>query len=144
MKTLVEEITSYRTMLKLFNVDDEQVMLFEQNIYSQIVYMFYSFFMLLISLIFVLPGNLMIFPLSSAIAFKGEQERLRALKKSVVKVKATDVLASFKLTTYIVSFPIYLIIFTYIYNLTIRMKFEVEWNDSIKQTIIFFFLFPLL
>lgn len=79
--------------------------------------------MLLISLIFVLPGNLMLFPLSSAIAFKGEQERLKALKKSVVKVKATDVLASFKLTTYIVSFPIYLIMFTYIYNLTLRKKF---------------------
>ena len=49
-----------------------------------------SFVRLMLSLVFVLPGNIMSLPLSTAIAFYAEQERIKALKSSSVKVKANE------------------------------------------------------
>lgn len=116
----------------------------EQSIWTHISHMLFSLVKLIISLLFVLPGNIMIFPLTAAVSIKGEQERIKALKKSVVKVKATDVLASFKLKTYIVTFPLYLISFTYVYNFALRNYFEMSFSDALYPTAVFFMLFPLL
>ena len=131
-------------MLKMFNVSDEQVQFFEQSRNEQITNMLWSLAKLLINLVFVLPGNIMIMPLSASVALKGEEERIKALKGSVVKVKGNDILASFKVKTYLVAFPIYLIVFTYLYNLFIRYYYDLSRWDSIWSTLLFFLVFPIL
>ena len=85
-----------------------------------------SFVRLILSLVFVLPGNIMSLPLSTAIAFYAEQERIKALKSSTVKVKANDVLASIKVLAYISTFPIYLILFTFLVQIVLQFYYEVE------------------
>jgi len=82
--------------------------------------MCYSFIRLILSLIFVLPGNIMTFPLSSAINFYTEQERIKALKGSSVKIKANDVRSSIKIVAYLSTFPIYLCIFTLIFEKSLK------------------------
>ena len=79
LKQLVVAITSYRNMLKLFNVRDDQVHLFKISFFQQVVLMFISFIRLCFSLIFYLPGNIITFPLSTAISYYTERERIKAL-----------------------------------------------------------------
>ena len=50
--------------------------------------MLLSFVRLMLNLILVIPGNIMSFPLASAISFYTERERIKALKASSVKIKA--------------------------------------------------------
>lgn len=64
LKLLVEEVTSYRIYLKLFNITDDQVRYFKGNYLYQIMLMLYSLIRLIFSLIFVIPGNCITFPLS--------------------------------------------------------------------------------
>ena len=144
MKMLVEAITSYRTMLKLLNINDEQVHLFKKSWSKQLFFLFLSLIRLLFSLLFVLPGNIMLFPLSAAVSFYAENERIKALKASTVKVKANDVLASIKTLAYISTFPIYLGLFTYIFNRVLRWYYEFSRAESYTYTLIFFLVFPAL
>jgi glycerol-3-phosphate O-acyltransferase/dihydroxyacetone phosphate acyltransferase len=96
------------------------------------------------SLIFVIPGNIMLFPLSTAVQFYAETERLKALKASTVKVKANDVLASVKVLAYISTFPIYLVFFTWVFNRVLRWYYHYDRPDAYIFTVIFYFIFPVL
>lgn len=78
--------------------------------------LFVSLIRLMFSLIFVIPGNLLTFPLSAAIAFYTEQERIKALKGSSVKIKANDVRSSVKILAYMSTYPLYLCMFTLLFN----------------------------
>lgn len=143
LKQLVEAITGYRKMLKLFNITDEQVSLFKVTWFQQIVLLFISLIRLMLSLIFVLPGNIMVFPLSTAISFYAERERIKALKGSSVKVKANDVLSSIKILAYISTFPVYLMIFTCIFYKICRW-FEADRINAYSYSVTFFVLFPII
>ena len=98
---MVGAISAYRLMLKLMNIRDDQVVYFEKNIIRSVGFMILSFVRLLLSLLFVLPGNIMCFPLTTAISFYSEAERIKALKGSNVKIKANDVLSSIKIIAYV-------------------------------------------
>lgn len=130
-------------MLKLFNIKDEQVALFKQNRWKQTFYLFYSFFWLCASLIFALPGNLISFPLSTAISFYAEQERIKALRASNVKVKANDVLSSVKILAYISSYPIYYLLFTFVLRLFLRHYFYMSREEANANTSWFMVLYPI-
>lgn len=141
LRQLVDAITGYRQMLKLMNIKDDQVALFKQSYFVQIVLIFISLIRLLLSLIFVLPGNIMILPLSTAISFYAERERIKALKGSDVKVKANDVLSSIKILAYLSTFPIYLTLFTFMFYFMLRY-YAVE--SKTYYTVIFFVIFPII
>lgn len=145
LRQLVDAITGYRQMLKLLNINDSQVALFKQNFFNQILLTIVSFIRMCISLVFVLPGNIMMFPLSVTVGFYAEQERLSALKSSSVKVKANDVLSSIKITAYLSTFPIYLIAFTLAIDFWMKWYFVTLSNvDRIFYDTVFFFGFPII
>lgn len=75
-------------MLKLFNIADAELRYFNISWGMQLLLMMISLVRFIFSLIFVLPGNWMIYPLSLFIGNYVERERIKALKNSVVKVKA--------------------------------------------------------
>jgi glycerol-3-phosphate O-acyltransferase/dihydroxyacetone phosphate acyltransferase len=106
--------------------------------------MLVSLVRLLLSFIFVLPGNIMVFPLSTAISFYAERERIKALAGSTVKVKANDVLASIKILAYISTFPLYLFFFTVLFYKSLRWYFDAGRIDAYSYTVTFFFIFPIL
>ena len=108
------------------------------------MWMMVSFTRLIFSLVFVIPGNIMIFPLGTAVSFYAERERIKALKASSVKIKANDVLASIKSVAYISTFPIYLALFTYIFNRILRWYYEFDRAESFYYTAVFFLIFPVL
>lgn len=106
--------------------------------------MFISLIRLFFCLIFVIPGNIMIFPLSTAISFYTERERIKALKGSTVKVKANDVRSSIKILAYISIYPVYVTLFTFIFNGIMRWYF---WYDNALAnfyTTLFFIFFPII
>ena len=144
MQQLVEEIHSYKTMLWLLNCRDDQVALFKQTWERQIIYMMLSLVRLFLSLMFVLPGYIMMFPLSSYISIYAEKERIKALKGSVVKIKGYDVLATTKTVAYISTFPIYLTLFTYIFFKVLTNYYDYGRSESYGYTFIFFLIFPYL
>ena len=143
MKELVLGLTSYRKMLKLFNIKDEQVKFFKQTQQYQAYLLVISLVRLILSMIFVIPGNLMVMPLSMYISTYTEQERLKALKSSSVKVKANDVTSSIKVVTWISTFPVYLSFFTYVFNRILRWYYLVDRGETYLYTLCFFILFPL-
>jgi glycerol-3-phosphate O-acyltransferase/dihydroxyacetone phosphate acyltransferase len=144
MQQMVGAISSYRMMLKLMNIRDDQVVFFEKNFIRSVGFMLISLVRLLLSLIFVLPGNIMCFPLTMAISFYSEAERIKALKGSTVKVKANDVLSSVKIIAYLATYPIYLMLFIFLFNRTLRWHFMVERGLAYTYTTIFFFIFPII
>ena len=103
-----------------------------------------SFIRLCFSLIFVLPGNIMMFPLSVAISFYVEQQRLNALNSSSVKVKANDTLSSTKILTYMAAAPIYYLFFSFCFDFVLRYHFLLNATDIAFWDTVFMALFPII
>jgi hypothetical protein len=64
------------------------------------------------SLIFAIPGILMLIPLGLTIGYFAEKERRKALATSTVKVLGVDVMASVKVGSSLILYPIYCAFFT--------------------------------
>ena len=92
----------------------------------------------------VLPGKMMTFPLKNIVAIQTENERVKALKKSTVKIKAVDVIASFKLQAYYALLPIYVTIFTFGYYMLLTLQFNFTKVEAFWHTLLFFMLFPII
>jgi uncharacterized membrane protein len=131
-------------MLKLFNIEDSQVRLFKENKCVSVVLMLISLLRLILSLIFVLPGDLMVFPLSAAISYYTEQERIKALKGSKVKIRANDVRSSVKIVAYISTYPIYLCLFTLLFNRVLIYQYSFDSIPAAFYSWIFFWVFPII
>ena len=102
-----------------------------------------SFVRLCLSLIFYLPGNIITFPLSTTIAFYTENERIKALKSSTVKIRANDVRASIKILAYMSTYPMYVIFFTIGFNRLLRWYYEFSSYQTRIYTLYFFILYPI-
>lgn len=63
LKNLIEGITIYRKELKTFNITDADVGELKLTFWKQGWNMFHSLYRLFFSIIFALPGQLMVFPL---------------------------------------------------------------------------------
>jgi hypothetical protein len=100
--------------------------------------------MLVLSLIFVLPGDIMVFPLSAAISYYTEQERIKALKGSKVKVRANDVRSSIKIIAYISTYPVYLCMFTLLFNRILIYQYAMESIPAAFYSWVFFWVFPII
>ena len=105
--------------------------------------MLISLIRLCLSLIFYLPGNIISFPLSTAIAYYTENERIKALKSSSVKIRANDVRASIKILAYMSTYPMYVIFFTIAFNRLLRWYYEISRADTYIYSFYFFILYPI-
>ena len=66
-----------------------------------------SLIKMILSLLFALPGLMMLAPLATIVAYYAEKERKKALAGSDVKVKGTDVMASVKALSALILYPLY-------------------------------------
>jgi hypothetical protein len=85
----------------------------------------------------------MVMPLTLYISFKSEQERIKALKNSTVKIKGVDIISSYKVVAYLSTFPLYLAFFTYVFNRMLRWYYLVDRAETYWYTLYFFILFPI-
>ena len=107
-----EEIHDYGTQLKSLGIRDSQV--YEVNLKNAKIFqkILFSIIKLIFSLIFVLPGLLTMAPLSMVNKILAEKERIRALKRSSVKVAGVDVMGSTKILTSFVLYPLLCVFWT--------------------------------
>jgi hypothetical protein len=86
----------------------------------------------------------MMFPLSVAISFYVEQQRLNALNSSSVKVKANDTLSSTKILTYMAAAPIYYLFFSFCFDFVLRYHFHLDATDITFWDTVFMAIFPII
>jgi glycerol-3-phosphate O-acyltransferase/dihydroxyacetone phosphate acyltransferase len=105
VQSIIEEVTDYRMQLKILNIRDSQVKDMKINIFHLFWNFMVSFVRCVFSLVFALPGILMLIPLALFVSYFAEKERRKALASSDVKVKGVDVMASFKVAATLVLYP---------------------------------------
>jgi glycerol-3-phosphate O-acyltransferase/dihydroxyacetone phosphate acyltransferase len=91
----------------------------------------------------MLPGGIITFPLSTAISFYAERERIKALKGSVVKIKGNDVLATAKIVAFICTYPVYLVLFTFLFYLSLSY-YGFSQAAAWYYSFIFYILYPII
>ena len=96
------------------------------------------------SLIFAIPGLLMIMPLGMIIAYFAEKERRKALASSSVKVRGVDVMASVKVGSSILLYPFYCAGFTIGFYILCANYINLSRTSCIYFTTIFVILFPIV
>lgn len=95
------------------------------------------------SLIFVLPGLLTLGPLHLLNKILAERERIRALKKSQVKIYGADVMGSTKIVTSFMLYPL-LCIFWTLLLFVVQLYFGgLAFSASLVNCIWFVIFFPL-
>jgi glycerol-3-phosphate O-acyltransferase / dihydroxyacetone phosphate acyltransferase len=96
-----------------------------------------------LSLWFALPGLLMLAPLATIVAFYAEKERKKALAGSDVKIKGTDVMASVKVVSMLILYPIYCFLFSTAFYKICRRVLELPRSTSFELQVLFIVLFPI-
>ena len=69
---------------------------------------------------------------------------MNALKGSTVKIRANDVRSSIKILAYISTYPLYLVIFSFLVRTLLRYYYGFDRADSWYFSFIFFMLYPTL
>ncbi len=96
-----------------------------------------------LSLLFALPGLIMLAPLATIIAIYAEKERKKALAGSDVKVKGTDVMASIKVVSSLILYPFYCFLFSTGFYKICRRVFDLPRSTSFELQILFVIIFPV-
>lgn len=96
---------------------------------------------LIARLVVGLPFLLFMFPIRQILSAEAEKKRKKALSGSYVKVKGTDVMASWKIILSCVLVPLFLFIWQLLYYLVARFYFHAQ--RPFYQSVVFLFLFPL-
>ena len=104
---------------------------------------FISLIRMTFSLIFAVPGLLMLLPLGMIISFFAEKERRKALATSSVKVRGVDVMASVKVGSSILLYPIYCTAFTMAFYMLCSNYFQMARVSCISWTVLFVIFFPI-
>ena len=90
-----------------------------------------------------MPGLLLNGPLGLLIKYLSEKERRKALAGSSVKIKGTDVVASFKVMSSFVIFPVASLIYTLVFRLVLYHSFGVRGTALNLATLLFILFWPL-
>jgi len=140
---LFEEIREYIAELKDLGVRDYQVKVIRLTFLNVFAKLIISAIRLTLSLAFALPGLILMTPVGLYLRYLADQERKKALAGSTVKLMGVDVMASKKIMSAIVIFPLVCIVFTaalfvgtgYFTDLSVYMRFVI--------TVTFFILWPI-
>lgn len=88
------------------NIEDKDVQSFSTSFYYDLFNIIISSIIFLVLAAFACPGYLLLGPVTSLIDYLTEKERLKALAGSKVKIKASDVVASYQILLSSVLFPL--------------------------------------
>jgi glycerol-3-phosphate O-acyltransferase/dihydroxyacetone phosphate acyltransferase len=115
MKALVEQVSAYRSELKYLRLEDNQVKKQNLGTLRILINIIQSVVRMSFSIVFALPGFIMLAPLGFFLRFLAEKERLVALAGSSVKIVGVDVMATRKIVSSLVLYPPLCLFFTAIF-----------------------------
>ena len=140
IKKLFDEVYDYGRGLKSLGIHDSQIFEVNFKTFDLIKKILISIFRLLVSLVFVLPGIITLLPLGYLNRYLAEKERERALKKSTVKIVGADVMASKKILTTFILYPLTCMFFLTMFFI-LQLKYTDLKIDDIKSNWKWFFIF---
>lgn len=143
VQKLMKEVYSYGAELKSLGIRDSQVFEVEFHTSDLIKKGLVSLIRLLMSLVFVLPGLLTLMPLGLLNRYLAERERVSALKRSTVKVAGVDVMASTKILSSFVLYPLTCGFFTLLLFYIQYAYSALAMKDIIVNCIWFLIFYPL-
>ena len=106
VEEVMQQVHEYGADLKSLGIKDSQVYDTDFKTSDLLRKSFISLFRLAMSLIFVLPGLLTLFPMYVMNRILAEKERRRALKKSSVKIVGADVVGSTRILYSLILYPL--------------------------------------
>eukprot|EP01066_Platyproteum_vivax_P006956 Platyproteum_vivax@DN2596_c0_g1_i1.p1 len=106
MKELVQELNTYYFELKEYGVRDREVWKLKLSTSVAIIGIIKRITLLIVTLIVGVPISAMWAPLWLVAEWQGNRHRLQALKTSRVKIRGTDVMASYKIVLAMALVPI--------------------------------------
>ena len=106
--------------MKTMNVNNNTLHSAKRPRIIQVIFLLWSLIRCIMSALFALPGIAMLSPLGFIVQYRAERERIKALANSSVKVKGNDVMASIKVTSMMILYPFYCLLFTFGFNRFLR------------------------
>jgi len=111
---LAERIKEYQALLDSFGLSDHQAKTVGRNPYDAFFRLVFQLIILIISLVLSLPGIIIFSPIFFITSWVSRMKAREALAGSSVKLKGTDVIATWKLLSALVVIPccflVYLVI----------------------------------
>jgi len=104
---MLMNVDDYRRGIRGLGVSDWQLRELDKGFIENTIALWRSAFIAIATLTLGLPGLIYIWPFKIYVEFKAEKMREDALAKSSVKVKANDVVASWKTMIGLGLFPVY-------------------------------------
>lgn len=148
---LKKSVLEYNKKLKYLGLRDHQVNDYHHganNVLESCVLLVHRVAMLLICSILSLPGTILFSPIFIACHKISKKEQKKALKKSIVKIKATDVLASWKVLVALFFAPlcyfIYSVIGTWLVFKYDYASFLPSFLSVFRLPIVFGFIWAVL
>lgn len=105
VESIMDEVYEYGAELKSLGIKDSMVYEVDFNTWDLLKKSFISLFRMVMSLIFVLPGLMTLFPMYILNRIIAEKERRKALKKSSVKIVGADVVGSTRILYSFILYP---------------------------------------
>lgn len=102
-----------------------------------------TFFYLLLSAALAIPGMMLLTPLVMLLRYLAETERKKALKASSVKVVGVDVMASKKVTSAIVLYPIFVSFGNILLGLFMYSYTNFTYWQYMQSHFLYTILFPI-
>jgi hypothetical protein len=128
--------------LKAYNVRDEEVRTVKINFFRILINFIAIIPYVLVNLVFSFAGLIILTPLGMLNSYLAEKARRQALATSSVKVIGVDVMASKKMTTTMILYPILCIGFS-TFLFFVLGRFEVPFTYRALWTTLFFICFPV-
>eukprot|EP00347_Sterkiella_histriomuscorum_P011872 403370778 len=142
LQELLQQIDDYMKELRVYNIHDYEVKTIRINFFRIMINFIVIIPIFLLYLSLSIAGLCMLLPLGVLNNHLGEKARKQALASSTVKVIGIDVVATKKLSTTIMLYPLFCIGFSSFFFFILG-KFDVELFQRIIWTFIFFLFFPI-
>ncbi|KAH0478745.1 MAG: hypothetical protein KVP17_001276 [Porospora cf. gigantea B] len=140
MRSLLESLREYKTVLDYFGLQDNEVWQLRQSSHEAMFSLFEKCGLLLIHLVWALPFMGMWGPARMASHYLSEQHRQAAVKKSSVKIRGTDVIASYKIITLLMIFPFWNAFLGFLVGLVLTPS----WGGVLCMVALFLTVLPFL
>uniref|UniRef100_A0A0G4G3P1 Phospholipid/glycerol acyltransferase domain-containing protein n=1 Tax=Chromera velia CCMP2878 TaxID=1169474 RepID=A0A0G4G3P1_9ALVE len=124
---LGDRLEAYRDRLRTYRIDDHQVWRLQLSFPAAVWKLGSNFWSLVFSLALGLPMLPLWGPIWLVCLWAAERHRLKALRESKVKVKATDVMASYKIIVAVVLVPLVNIL----YGSVVGVFFFDDWYERL-------------
>lgn len=143
VKKLFNDVHEYGRELKALGIRDSQIYESHFKTMKILKKIGISLFRLMMSLLLVLPGLITLLPLGYVNRVLAEKERVRALNKSSVKAVAADVMASTKMLSTMILYPLTCSVFMTLFFLFQWFYTDLKFTQIFSNCLWFLVVYPL-